>query len=231
MDGFRSFFDSFKEFIWDIIGYLIPGLYLVILVSFFTNESYNIGIPAFFQGNEIVILIVISYVLGYIIYGLGDLKEKIRGNNSYSKRILSPISSTIVFKESKRLMSEKDPKQESFNKDLETIDVRGLRNIVMSYVPEADQKIYTFTFRSELSRHTGLVSLIIGCLGMMFTFIHCRWPQIDLFKTEITYVLFYLLLVGAYFLLREPRDKFYRIAITLPFNLFIAREKNKNDKE
>ncbi|WP_088161327.1 hypothetical protein [Sphingobacterium sp. G1-14] len=215
MDGFRSFFDSFKEFIWDIIGYLIPGLYLVILVLFFTNESYNIAIPAFFHGNEIVILIVISYVLGYIIYGLGDLKEKIRGNNSYNKRILSPISSSIVFKESKRLMGEKDPKQESFNKDLETIDVRGLRNIVMSYVPEADQKIYTFTFRSELSRHTGLVSLIIGCLGIIFTLINCKWSQIDLFKTGTTYILFYLLLVGAYFLLREPRDKFYRIAMTM----------------
>lgn len=230
MDGFRSFFDSFKEFIWDIIGYLIPGLYSVILILFFINESYNIAIPVVFQGNEILILIVVSYVLGYIIYGLGDLKEKIRGNNSYSKRILNPISSSIVFKESKRIMGAKDSKQESFNKDLESIDVRGLRNIVMSYVPEADQKIYTFTFRSELSRHTGLISLIIGCLGMVFTLIQCKWPQIDLFKTEITYILFYLLLVVSYFLLREPRDKFYRIAMTMPFNLFVAREKNKNDK-
>lgn len=228
MGEVRSFFDSFKEFVWDIIGYLIPGAYLVILVSFFVNESYIISIPVIFKENEILILIVVSYVLGYVVYGLGDFKEKIRGTNSYSKRILKPISVLPVFKESKRLMIAMDPKRKDFRHDLENIDVRGLRNIVMSYIPESDQKVYTFTFRSELSRHTGLISILIGSFGLIITILNCKWPEINIFKTSSTYVFLYLLLIVSYFLLREPRDKFYRIAMTMPFNLFIASEKKNN---
>lgn len=225
MGEVRSFFDSFKEFVWDIIGYLIPGLYLVILVSFFITRSYLIDLPIMFEGNEGVVLIVLSYVLGYIVYGLGDIKEKLRGKKSYSKQVLMPISKLPVFLESKEILKRKDPNNVSFNQKLDTIEVRELRNIVMSYVPEADQKIYTFTFRSELSRHTGLISLVVGSICLLSTIIQFKWPEFDLFKQKAIYIALYLLLIMCYFLLREPRDKFYRIAMTMPFNLFLAKEK------
>lgn len=226
MGDVKTFFDSFKEFVWDIIGYLIPGAYLFILVSFFINENYMLSVPPVFKGHELLLIIVISYVLGYMIYGLGDLKEKNRKNKSYSKVVLEPIMLLPVFIESKKIMMEKDSENTEFNEQLKVIGVRELRNIVMSYVPEADQKIYTFTFRSELSRHTGLVSIVLGSLGAFFTILECRWASINLFKTDVVHLLLYVLLIFAYFLLREPRDKFYRIAMTMPFNLFVAREKN-----
>lgn len=226
MGEVRSFFDSFREFIWDIIGYLIPGAYLIILVSYFIKEDYFIPIPEIFKGNELLVLIVMSYILGHVIYGLGDLKETIRGSSSYSKRILTPISALPVFNEIKRKLIQQNLMSAE---NTERLDVRGLRNVVMSYIPEADQKIYTFMFRSELSRHTGIISLIIGGLGLLFTILGCTDLNFILFKTDLIYALMYILLILSYFLLREPRDKFYRIAMTMAFNIFNAKNINKEN--
>ncbi len=85
----RSFFDSFKEFIWDIIGYLLPGSYVLILLSICVNQEYFVSpsLGAGTNGFLLYIFIVVAYLLGYVAYGFGLFKEELMGNYSYKKKL------------------------------------------------------------------------------------------------------------------------------------------------
>lgn len=96
------------------------------------------------------------------------MKEEFFGDRSYVKKIEKKVTERTAFKLSKQLISE-DLKSKQINKHLDNATLRDLRSITMSFIPEADQKIYTFTFRSELSSHNGNISFVIGLLGLMFT--------------------------------------------------------------
>ena len=83
MENVKSFFDSFKEFIWDIIGYLLPGSYVLILLSVCLNKEYFISpsLGTFTKDFYPFIFLVISYLLGHVVYGIGCFKEKRLGKN------------------------------------------------------------------------------------------------------------------------------------------------------
>lgn len=65
MEGVKTFFESFKEFVWDIIGYFIPGLYLLLILSICINSQY------FYESNLLEItqkeLSPVLYFLAYIL--------------------------------------------------------------------------------------------------------------------------------------------------------------------
>lgn len=67
---------NLKEFIWDIIGYMIPGFLLIISFNlFFVPEigiKNNFLIDWTIFGN--VLIIVLSYVLGYVVSSLSVFK-------------------------------------------------------------------------------------------------------------------------------------------------------------
>ncbi|MGE0077637.1 MAG: hypothetical protein AB7S48_07245 [Bacteroidales bacterium] len=225
MGELKGFFDSFKEFIWDIIGYLIPGLYLILVLSicikqeFYSSSDYigfDIGLSTFF-------LITIGYVLGYVIYGFSWWKESILGKYSYRERIEKEFQDKTTYKICKDLIEKKIKRQDNNQSPIEKMSLRELRNIVMSYIPESDQKIYTFTFRSELSNHIGNISLIIGLVGILSRYM----PFLRFFsimETNKTVTLFYFSLLIAFFLLRYTRNRFYEISIKIPFSIFLAKE-------
>jgi len=226
MENVKSFFDSFKEFIWDIIGYLIPGSYIIILSSVFVNKDYFIAPESGSISKDFYpyIFIVISYLLGHVAYGFGWLKEVILGKKSFTKRIEENVSKRKAFILSKELIS-KSLLEKGIIDDLSTATVRDIRSIAMSYSQEQDQKIYTFTFRSDLSNQTGNISIVFGLLGIIFSIFKCL--PIHLFKIGTKYVIVYVILIICYFLLRETRNRFYSISIGLPFSILTANATKK----
>src|SRR5688500_5709556 len=88
MESVKGFFESFKEFVWDVIGYLIPGLYLIFLLSVFLNNDYNFSYSEYASDDETSTwkLLLVGYVAGYGIYGFGLLVDKLMGTRSYKKK-------------------------------------------------------------------------------------------------------------------------------------------------
>lgn len=222
MESVKGLFDSFKEFIWDIIGYLLPGSYVLILLSVCINKEYfispSIGIST--KDYYPFIFFVISYLLGHVVYGFGCLKEKLLGKRSYVKTIEDDISKRQSFDYSKEILTQALAAKNLTNK-LSVASVRDVRNLVMSFISESDQKIYSFTFRSDLSNHTGNISIVVGILGLLFSIFKCI--SIKLFITDSSHILLYVCLIIAYIFLRETRDRFYAISIGLPFSIYTSK--------
>ncbi len=222
MESIKSFFDSFKEFIWDIIGYLLPGSYILILLSVCVKPEYFISSAIGTSKDDYYsfIFIVISYLLGYVAYGFGWAKENLLGKYSYVKQIEAKVATRKAFSLSKQLIS-KSLEKKDVTDDLSGATVRDLRSIAMSFIPEHDQKIYTFTFRSDLSNQIGNISIITGIFGMLFSIV--KPSSLSIFKTDSAHVIIYVCLFICYFFLRQTRNRFYAISIGLPFSIYTAK--------
>lgn len=223
MENVKGFFDSFKEFVWDIIGYLLPGSYIMILLSTCITQDYFISPSLGTSTNEFYtfVFIVISYLLGHAVYGFGWLKERLLGKYSYVKQIEAKVETRKAFSLSKKLIS-KSLQEKGVIDDLNNTTVRDLRSIAMSFIPEHDQKIYTFTFRSDLSNKAANISIMIGVLGLLSSII--RSSSLDIFKVDKPHVIMYICLIASYFLFRQTRNRFYAISIGLPFSIYTAKE-------
>ncbi|CAM3715151.1 hypothetical protein MUGA111182_04830 [Mucilaginibacter galii] len=224
MEGVKSFFESFKEFVWDIIGYFIPGLYLLLILSVCINPKY------FYHSNLISsttnemspVVCFLAYILGYIIYGYSELKERKMGKRSYLKLKENEAKVRKTYINALDILKNKPLPPGMTAIDFDSL--REVRNIMMSLSPEADQKIYTFMFRSELSRHIGNVSITIGCFGLLHSIAKHCFVQLDFFKSGSHFWILYLALIGSYFLLRETRNRFYAIALSLPFSIYLSKQ-------
>ena len=222
METSKLFFDSFKEFVWDIIGYLLPGsLVLVLLFLGLCEELYiSSNSEAEISGIRSYVFFLIAYLLGYVAYGLGLLKEKFLGKCSYKVKIEKEIKKLESFKISRKLV-EKSIKEKGVEQKIEDIEVRPLRNIVMSFIPDQDQKIYTFTFRSDLSNQTANISLLYGTIGLGSLLLNCF--DVCFFQTQTPHLILYGCLIACYFLLRKTRNRFYQIAMSVPFSMYLAK--------
>lgn len=221
MGSIKTFFDSFKEFIWDIIGYMLPGSFLLILLSACVKPNYQFTTPLNNDKNDMFafVFIVLSYLLGHLIYGFGLIKERLLGKLSYTKRIEKDLDTKETFKISKELLM-KVLTSKGITNNLSNASARDVRNLAMSFAPEADQKIYTFIFRSEVSNHTANICLVIGILGLIFSVLNFF---IDLFIVDKLHIILYVLLILGYFMLCSTRNRFYAIALGLPFSIYSAK--------
>ncbi len=225
MEQIKSFFDSFKEFIWDVIGYLLPGTYLIILLQYCISKDFLIEFNLSKQAADFYpyFFLTIAYILGHIVYGFGWFKEGILGKLSYTKKIEKKVSGKKAYLLAKKLIT-KNLTEKELNEDFETATVRDIRSIIMSYNPENDQKVYSFTFRSELANQTGNISLVIGTLGFFVCILNYFGIKLQLFQCDTTHVWIYICLVVSYLFLRQTRNRFYAISMGLPFSIYTASE-------
>jgi hypothetical protein len=224
----KNFFDSFKDFFWDIIGYFLPGLYLLLLLSscVLPERFYYTEILKSNSDLYVFIFVVLSYILGYLVYGVGVLKDKLFGSYSSSQKIEKKTQETAEFKLSKELMKNYITEHQLTTTIDDDIKTRSLRNLVMPFVPEVDNKTYTFMFRSDLCKHIGNISLLIGILGYLNKLVDWFWGSLPVFKVDSAYLILYSILILSYFLFRATRNYFYSIAIKIPFSAYITiREK------
>jgi hypothetical protein len=225
MEGVKSFFESFKEFVWDIIGYFIPGLYLIMILSVCIDSKYHFESTLVSKQGEISpVIYFLAYILGYVIYGYSELKERVLGTRSYMKLKEAEAKTKKTYTNVLSVLRSRPLPTGMTAIDFDSL--REVRNILMSLSPEADQKIYTFMFRSELSRHIGNVSITLGIAGLLMSILHCCHNSLNLFKTGNQFWFLYSGLITSYFMLRETRNRFYAIALSVPFSIFLSKQLN-----
>ena len=235
-----------KEFFLEVLGFLLPGLVLWFMSFNLLNEQMHQKPILYCEVMESQIAVIaISYILGYIVYGVGikldgwiahyaqSRKAKCRVLRAPRKWITKACC-TLEFKnelfasieQSKEFESAKEYllKNSKIQKKVPS-QARPLRNLLMSYVPEADAKVYTFMFRSDLSFHVGIVLIALGIIGLLSALMSI-WG-LNPFKSGSTYIILYTLMILAGLFLFETRKRFFSIAHRIIFPIFLAKIDNQ----
>ncbi|MCB0723007.1 MAG: hypothetical protein KDC42_11975 [Ignavibacteriae bacterium] len=207
MDPSRTFFNSLKDFFLDIIGFLIPGIYSLFLLTFiFPYENFkNLLIPEY----EVITLLTLTYIMGYIIFGISELFDKIF---RYRIRIEKGLKEGPVYGIS-QIHYYKHLCKLNYKVDIKQISFRSVRNYCMSKFPEMDEKIYKFQFRSEFSNHIANISLIAFVIYLLIIY-----PFYD--NCNFNFFTIILLFIGI--ILKSVRKRFFTIAQILPMTIYIS---------
>jgi len=213
----------------EILGYLLPGLTLVVIIIFFLDPDQIPDKESFLNSN-VLLLILLSYVIGYVVYGISLTKERIIKNIKFIKNddkiIKQKISAQEDFRLSKQKLKALIPEM-----DMEKLTFNDIRNFAMAYVPEVDQKIYTFMFRSDLFKHTKDIFLFVSIWGFL-SYISNKFININLFfRTNDINIYLIMILFILTFPLNEGKKRFLMIAYKIQFNIFLAKTfplKNEN---
>lgn len=237
--------EAIEKIFLELLGFLLPGLVLLYSFYFFLNLDYQNLFPNLTQTNEFV-LASFAYILGYIIYGMALFRDSVvpKFNSLLSGKKLEIILKISTPKEelpkiSKSLEFELCQKivKKLFKDDygrlivdegkINDISPNSLRNILMSYVPDSDKKIYTFMFRAELCNHLNIVTALIFIIAL-FSFLIDILGFEPLFNTSASFIVIYLLFLAIGFFLHKTRMRFYSIAMRIPFSIFIAEYYKKS---
>lgn len=257
--------EAIKEFFLDLLGYFLPGLItLILLFICIKTDLFLNHINSCLDEWAGWLILCLSYVSGYIIYSLADIRDGLLKPFFINAQITNRVGDSnidrgwkktilkikgfitlllIYFGIEVRAKVEEDIKtnvqykmcleliKKTWNKDTiikeidyENISMRELRSIIMSYIPEADTKIYTFMFRAELCNHISASFLFIGFLAITQVLLD-KFFNIDLgiFLTNREAIILYLALLIMSYLLYLTRIRFLRIAYKIPFTIFISR--------
>jgi hypothetical protein len=233
---------SLKEFVWDIIGYLIPGFTFLIFFNFFVKPDIGVHNDFFFDWQifDSYLIIVISYILGFMIYSLTIFK--IKNQDYFISRLESIFSNWISKKEKNKLyfnkyIGSKHSKywQEKFKESstvksakeflknngfvrVDEMELNEIRNILMSRNPEMDEKVYTFMFRSSVFDHLATI-LGLTCLGYVSQIIIRIFNNnVEFIKSDNTYLVLYVIFLILIPLLGNSKRIFRSISLRIPFS-------------
>lgn len=232
---------SIKEFIWDIIGFLIPGFLLIIILNLILTS--NVGVVNSFLLNwsdfGVYIIVISSYIIGYLIYSLTHFFKKLQddsiellenlfntqitNNRIRNNRYTLYMGRLIKLRKSNNWMvaanrsatyeAAKDfLKNESYT-NVDNMKYNEVRNILMSRNPEMDHKVYTFMFRSDLFSHIATVLSIVSLLVIVQFFV-----EYDFLKKDNILKVFYVLSFIFIPLLKNCSRMFYSIAQRIPLS-------------
>ena len=233
---------SLKEFIWDIIGYLIPGFTLVVLFNFVIHPNIAIENNFIFDWSlfDSYLIIVTSYLLGFVVYGITmfkyknqDLivsgiealfKKKISGSRKFKRFYNRYIGSKHSqfwkgkFKDSSTVKSARKFLKEKDYQDVEEMELNEIRNILMSRNPEMDEKVYTFMFRASVFDHLSTILIIICFAVLLQKILYFLGLDFKFIKTGGTYTVFYFISFLIIPLLGNSKRFFYSISQRIPFS-------------
>jgi len=213
---------SLKEFVWDIIGYLIPGFLLIITLNFFLIA--DIGVEnSFILDWEILnpsyIIIVLAYVLGFVVYALTIFKIYVqdiiidRLKNRWICKYLEKYHSKFWeknFQTSDTFQAAKEKLIAEGISNASNMKINEIRNIFMSRNPEMDQKVYTFMFRSSVFDHTSTIMMLVVLLSILGYFM--SFFDIYFMKYEKLHIILYLIFPFLCIRLGNAKRMFYSIS-------------------
>lgn len=216
---YKNIADSFKEFSYDLIGFFIPG-FIGIVIAIILLDLNTIGSlfnsEALKSINELMI-IVFSYLLGYVAMGMSEFMKKTFKTHVYTTRIENKIEASSLYSDA----LEKYKNQMGIT---EEIDFRKLRTRIMSYIPEADGKIYDFRFRSDLCENTIKILIFIVILAIpILAFQNCS--DLVILKEPLSLVISFLLfLIPMIVFLSYTRNRYYSITMRVPLSIYLAKK-------
>lgn len=219
---------SLKEFVWDIIGYLIPGFLLIITLNFFLIPDIEVK-NSFLIDWEIFkptyIIIVLSYVLGFVVYSLTIFKIFLQDyfiDKSKNKKIykyLEKYHSKFWEKSlyiSPIFQAAKDKLTTEGISNASNMKINEVRNIFMSRNPEMDQKVYTFMFRSSVFDHTSTIMMLVVVMSILAYIM--SFFDIYFIKHEKLHIVLYLIFPFLCIRLGNAKRMFYSISQRIPMS-------------
>lgn len=233
---------SLKEFIWDIIGYLIPGFVLIIIFNFVINPNVGVNNNFLFKWEifSSYLIIVIAYVLGFVVYSVTLFKIKSQDfiilkfesifsswinyfeftKNFFNKYVKSKYSKNWQenFKESSTVKSAKEFLKSKSYSDVDNMRLNEIRNILMSRNPLMDEKVYTFMFRSSVFDHISTMLILVWTFFIIQSGLNKMGYNIEVLKTEKEYVIIYFIFFFIIPLLGNCKRMFFSISQRIPFS-------------
>lgn len=217
--------EGLKEFFLEILGFLLPGITLIFLLGFFINPDFSRIFDKAWNASHWLLL-----TFGYIIYGVALLRDnlwrkllKIVKKKIGVDKIRAGIEKSGEFEISKIILKKLLEDDAEAQNKIDSLSFHSMRGMAMSYIPEADKKIYTFMFRAELCNHLNIVVVSIGMAGLINGIIFHLGLKIDFFYAHFKFIIGYLLLVVTGYFLNLTRNRFLAIAYKIPFPIFIAK--------
>ena len=211
--------ESIKEFFFDIIGFLLPGLIVILILNFGFNISFNV------KSNELFVF-VIAYPLGYVIFSLTLVKDNWIKKLNRKFKWLKLLNHTTIDNEIESSdnfkLASKIILNETSEKEIKLSKFRSFRNYAMSEVPESDGKVYTFMFRSDVFNLIHTISVLTVIFGLLINIISIWINLLNTYRISYFYIGFFLLLT---FTLRIGWARFYRISMNIPFSIYISKIK------
>lgn len=219
---------SLKEFVWDIIGYLIPGFLLIISLNFFLIPEVGVHNEFMLDWeilNPTYVIIVLAYVFGFIIYGLTHFKIYVQDNiiekfkdkkiHSFLEKYHSKFWET-GFQKSGTLLAAKDKLITEGIVNAQNMKINEVRNIFMSRNPHMDQKVYTFMFRASVFDHISTIMMLFSLLafiGFLLGFF-----DIQFIKFETLHIILYFVFPFLCVRLGNAKRMFYSISQRIPLS-------------
>lgn len=215
-----NWIESLKILIWDLVGFLIPGFFLIFILDLFLIDGISIKFT--YLSNvvkEEYILLLICYILGFVVTSINSLKVTIK--NTLKKVLKRRINCRCCIKKKENIVLNKELYQSIKRKvkridpdiDPEKLTVRELRNIMMSLHPNQSDIVYTFRFRSVVydSIATGLAIILL--LALVHTIF-----SVNIVKCGSTYTVLYILMLILIPILNKSRNSFYSRSMRVPFS-------------
>lgn len=219
----NDFVLSIKELFFEILGFFLPGIFLLILLVFLFFGSN--GLTTINMKYIEFLIIILSYILGYIIYGarllLTLIHETIEISNFYEKQ----RKSTYVIKTEEIIKRNYDIFFDTDNKSNKR-HILDLRNFAMSCT-NCDRKIYTFIFRSDLCKHISTSLMIVNAIIIFDLVLLILLNSSFLEITIKTHIIFLICSIFPIFALEKAHLRFYKIGISIVFPQFISNENKK----
>lgn len=219
--------EAIKEFFFDIIGFLLPGLVVLIV------GKVIFKLPINFEPAVMIINIVVAYILGYLVFAISLIKElgfnKISEwsriqkllNFSSETQVLKTLSTSDTFKLASEIIKNKTSVE-----GISLKNYKSFRNVAMSGSPETDKKIYTFMFRAELFNQLHTISIIALIILLLSYFSPQFLQKFNTPVNEINFDWIFLFLLSAS-VLRMGWKRFYIIAMSLPFSVYLEKYKRQ----
>ncbi len=219
MDGIKGSLEIAKEFFLEILGFLLPGICLITTFYFISSEIQQTFFNKFVASDKFVYFyIVLGYVAGYFIYGIGQLKYLHSNLVTNTAQIEKSIEDSEIFILVHKHLEERMHQQLSKK-------LRDIRNLAMSCLQDFDRKIYNFTFRSELCHSLSIVALFTG-IGGLFTLILSKWIVLPI-RNDRNFIIFYFFLMFCWYAFQKARNKFYKISLILIFPIYASNFINR----
>ncbi|MBI9062563.1 MAG: hypothetical protein JEZ14_11305 [Marinilabiliaceae bacterium] len=212
---FSELATAFKDIFFDILGYLLPGLFILGTIFISLSNEYNDNIHKYINTNTTMVLMMFAYIISYVIFGFSEIK--LSALSYYTKKentVYNNIKSDEVYWQVLEILKEQT------KLSLQDPKVRNIRNLCMSFVPSSDKKIYEFMFRGELCNNIA-TAIILFDIIFLVNLLLSIW-NLNVIELATNYIIFYVALNFLIFPLEKARFRFWSISMRIVFPIFLA---------
>lgn len=237
----NDFFLIFERFFFDVIGNVIPGMAFILSFWILFDQPKLIGSMALLPPEDTVswvVLIFISYVLGYVVSSIGEtiiiriidkivsILRQIKIINRLVPRTIQPenklfesIRNSPNFQGLIRQVKQDYPWLISDTTN--EMSFRTWRSIAITIAQENSNLVYRFMFISLLNLGTATVLMMVSILwGLNYLLLDRLGFKLSLIDFSLG-VWLVLSLLSLFFI--ERRYSFYRRTMSVPFSMAVTK--------